>query len=83
VEENQLRKYWPAYTDAWKLMKNRQMVKPEHVSQMIKKHENPVMARLLCLVACQEIQQIKCLGNLKEYSFYLITNERFDLESED
>jgi hypothetical protein len=32
MEENQLRKYWSAYTDAWKLMKNRQMVKPEHVS---------------------------------------------------
>lgn len=62
MEENQLRKYWSAYTDAWKLMKNRQMVKSEHVAQMIKKHKNPVMGRLFCLVVWQEINRIKSGG---------------------
>ena len=62
MEENQLRKYWSAYTDAWKLMKNRQMVEAEHVAQMIKKHESPVMKRLFCLVVWQEIKRIKSGG---------------------
>ena len=63
MEENQLRKYWSAYTDAWKLMKNHQMVKSEHVAQMLKKHENPIMGRLFCLVVWQEIRRIKSGGN--------------------
>lgn len=62
MEENQLRKYWSAYTDAWKLMKNRQMVEPEHVAQMIKKHENHVMKRVFCLVVWQELKRIKSGG---------------------
>lgn len=62
MNEGELRKYWSAYTDAWKLMKNRQMVRPEHVAQMIKKHENPVMRRLFCLVVWQEIKRINAGG---------------------
>ncbi|WP_124066259.1 hypothetical protein [Clostridium sp. E02] len=58
----ELRKYWSAYTDAWKLMKNRQMVNSEHVVQMVKKHENPIMNRLFCLVVWQEIKRIKSGG---------------------
>lgn len=59
MNEGELRKYWSAYTDAWKLMKNRQMVKAENVAQMIKKHENSVMSRLFCLVVWQEIKRIR------------------------
>jgi hypothetical protein len=62
MEERDLRKYWSAYTDAWKLMKNRQMVKHEHVAQMINKQGNPVMSRLFCLVVWQEIKRIKSGG---------------------
>lgn len=29
MNEGELRKYWSAYTDAWKLMKNRQIVNLE------------------------------------------------------
>lgn len=62
MNEGELRKYWSAYTDAWKLMKNRQMVRTEHVAQMIKKHENPVMSRLFCLLVWQEIKRINAGG---------------------
>lgn len=43
-------------------MKNRQMVKPEHVAQIIKKNENPVMGRLFCLVVWQGIKRINSGG---------------------
>lgn len=63
MTENEIQKYRSAYTDAWTLMKNYQMVKPDHIAQMIKKHENPVMRRLFCLVVWQEVKRIKAGGS--------------------
>lgn len=33
MKEDQLRKYWAAYTDAWKLMKNYERITEQHISQ--------------------------------------------------
>lgn len=62
MNESEIQKYRSAYTDAWTLMKNNQMVKPEYIAQMLKKHENPVMRRLFCLVVWQEVKRIKAGG---------------------
>lgn len=59
MNEEELRIYWLAYTEAWKLIKNWRLVKDEHIVSMVKKHNIGVMNRLFCLVVCQEVKRIR------------------------
>lgn len=70
MREEELKKYWAAYTDAWKLMKNYKQVTEQHISQMMRIHSNTVFNRLFCLVVWQEIKRIRAGGTpleLKQY----------------
>ena len=58
-------------------MKNSQMVNPGHVAQMIKKHENPIMSRLFCLVVWQEIKRIRSEGTpLHSFTRFMTTKNQ-------
>ncbi|MCB6343690.1 hypothetical protein [Enterocloster lavalensis] len=70
MDEKQLQKYWQAYTDAWRLIKNRDRVRETHVAEMVKKHDIGVMYRLFCLVVWQEIKRINNGGIPLEDSKY-------------
>lgn len=62
MSEEQLKKYWYAYTDAWKLIKNYEQVTEQHIRQMVKKYNDTIFNRLFCLVAWQEIKRIRTGG---------------------
>ena len=59
MSEEQLKRYWLAYTDAWMLMKNWKKVAKEHIEEMLSKHDIGVMRRLFCLAVWQEIKRVK------------------------
>lgn len=59
MSEEQLKRYWQAYTDAWMLMKNWKKVTKEHIEEMLSKHDSGVMRRLFCLAVWQEIKRVK------------------------
>lgn len=59
MSEEQLKRYWQAYTDAWMLMKNWKKVTKEHIEEMLSKHNIGFMKRLFCLVVRQEIKRLK------------------------
>lgn len=59
MEEVELKKYWMAYTEAWKLLKNNQNVTEKHICELVKKSENTVFNRLFCLVVWKEINRIR------------------------
>lgn len=59
MSEEQLKRYWQAYTDAWMLMKNWKKVTKEHIEEMLSKHDIGVMRRLFCLAVWQEIERVK------------------------
>lgn len=70
MNEKQLKEYWQAYTDAWKLMKNWSQVTNRHIVEMMLRHDIGIMNRLFCLVIRQEIKRIRAGGTLlpeKEY----------------
>ena len=62
MSEEQLKRYWQAYTDAWMLMKNWKKVTKEHIEEMLSKHDIGVMRRLFCLAVWQEIKRVKAGG---------------------
>lgn len=62
MSEEQLKRYWQAYTDAWMLMKNWKKVMKEHIEEMLWKHDIGVMRRLFCLAVWQEIKRVKAGG---------------------
>lgn len=53
MSEEQLKRYWQAYTDAWMLMKNCKKVTKKHIEVMLWKHDIGVMRRLFCLAVWQ------------------------------
>lgn len=57
--EEQLKEYWQAYTDAWKLLKNHEKVTDQHIVKMIQMHENSIFSRLYCLFVRQEIKKMR------------------------
>ena len=60
MDDDQLRSFWyPAYTDALKLLKNYPQVTEQHIAQMVKKYGDTVFNRLFCLIAWQEIKRIR------------------------
>ena len=62
MSEEQLKRYWQAYTDAWMLMKNCKKVTKKHIEVMLWKHDIGVMRRLFCLAVWQEIKRVKAGG---------------------
>lgn len=62
MSEEQLKRYWQAYTDAWMLMKNCKKVTKKHIEEMLWKHDIGVMRRLFCLAVWQEIKRVKAGG---------------------
>lgn len=62
MSEEQLKRYWQAYADAWMLMKNWKKVTKEHIEEMLSKHDIGVMRRLFCLAVWQEIKRVKAGG---------------------
>lgn len=62
MSEEQLKRYWQAYTDAWMLMKNCKKVTKKHIEEMLWKHDIGVMRRLFCLAVWQEIKRVKVGG---------------------
>lgn len=68
--EEQLKEYWQAYTDAWKLLKNHEKVTAKHISQMISKYNNGIFNRLFCLVVWQEIKRKRSGKNLMKPEQY-------------
>lgn len=70
MNEDQLKKYWKAYTDAWRLIKNRDRVQKTHVAEMVKRHDIGIINRLFCLVVWQEIERINKDGIPLEDSKY-------------
>lgn len=70
MNEEQLKKYWSAYTDAWRLLKNHEHVTEQHIGQMIKKYSDTVFNRLFCLVVWQEIKRIRAKDIVFEATQY-------------
>lgn len=62
MSEEQLKRYWQAYTDAWMLMTNCKKVTKKHIEEMLWKHDIGVMRRLFCLAVWQEIKRVKAGG---------------------
>lgn len=57
--EEQLKRYWQSYSDAWLLMKNWKQVTARHVAEMVAKHDVGIINRLFCLMIWNEIKRIK------------------------
>ena len=71
MNDEQLKAYWyPAYTDALKLLKNYRQVTEQHIAQTIKKYGNGVFNRLFCLVVWQEIKRIRAGEPSLKYELY-------------
>jgi len=70
MNEEALRRYWSIYTDAWKLLKNYQIVTAEKVAHLIEIHSDMVIAASVFDLVWSEIQKLQASSEVTDISGY-------------